>query len=101
MRINDLGGALDEAARASVAPALAFATAFLRATYRGRRWRARLLEGALLALATVGVVPVLRWLGLPPDLAIAFAVGSGYVGVDTWADWIKRWGDGRVSGDRK
>jgi len=91
MRVNDLGGALDEAARASVAPALAFVTAFLRAWYRGRRWKSRLLEGSLLALATVGVVPVLRYLGLPPDMAIAFAVAAGYVGVDTLAEWLRQW----------
>jgi lambda family phage holin len=93
-----MGGAFDEAARASVAPLLAFVTAFMRATYRGRRWKARLLEGTLLALATIGAAPVLKYMGLPPDLAIAFAVGAGYIGVDTLSDWIKRWGDRKASG---
>lgn len=93
-----MGGAFDEAARASVAPLLAFVTAFMRATYRGRRWKARLLEGTLLALATIGAAPVLKYMGLPPDLAIAFAVGSGYIGVDTLSEWIKRWGDRKASG---
>ena len=95
-----MGGAFDEAARASVAPILAFITAFMRATYRGKRWKARLLEGALLALATIGVAPVLKYLGLPPDLAIAFAVGAGYIGVDTLSEWLKKWGDNRVSGGK-
>jgi len=93
-----MGGAFDEAARASVAPLLAFVTAFMRATYRGRRWKARLLEGTLLALATIGAAPVLKYMGLPPDLAIAFAVGAGYIGVDTLSEWIKRWGDRKASG---
>lgn len=93
-----MGGAFDEAARASVAPLLAFVTAFMRATYRGRRWKARLLEGTLLALATIGVAPVLKYMGLPPDLAIAFAVGAGYIGVDTLTDWMRRWGDRKASG---
>lgn len=93
-----MGGAFDEAARASVAPLLAFVTAFMRATYRGRRWKARLLEGTLLALATIGAAPVLKYMGLPPDLAIAFAVGSGYIGVDTLSEWINRWGDRKASG---
>jgi lambda family phage holin len=92
-----MGGAFDEAARASVAPLLAFVTAFMRATYRGRRWKARLLEGTLLALATIGAAPVLKYMGLPPDLAIAFAVGVGYIGVDTLSDWIKRWGELQVT----
>lgn len=96
MRANDMGGAFDEAVRASVAPILAFITAFLRATYRGRRWKARLLEGALLALATIGIAPVLRFFGLPPDLAVAFAVGTGYIGVDTLTDWMRRYGDSRI-----
>jgi lambda family phage holin len=92
-----MGGAFDEAARASVAPLLAFVTAFMRATYRGHRWKARLLEGTLLALATIGAAPVLKYMGLPPDLAIAFAVGVGYIGVDTLSDWIKRWGELQVT----
>lgn len=91
-----MGGAFDEVARASIAPILAFLTAFLRATYRGKRWKARLLEAMLLALATVGVAPVLKYMGLPPDLAIAFAVAAGYIGVDTLTDWMRRYGDARV-----
>lgn len=91
-----MGGAFDEAARASVAPILAFITAFFRATYRGKRWKARLLEGTLLALATIGVAPVLKYLGLPSDLAIAFAVAGGYIGVDTLSDWLRKWGESRV-----
>ena len=93
-----MGGAFDELARASVAPLLAFITAVLRATYKGRRWRARLLEGSLLALATVGVVPVLKFMGLPPDMAIAFAVAAGYIGVDSLADWLRRAADGQIPG---
>lgn len=95
-----MGGAFDEAARASIAPLLAFITAVLRATYRGKRWKARLLEGSLLAMATVGVAPVLRYAGLPPDLSIAFAVGAGYIGVDTLTEWMRRYGDSKVPGGR-
>lgn len=89
MRMNDMGGAADQALRASVAPVLAFVTAFLRAAYKGKRWKARWLEGILLALATVGAAPVLNYAGLPPDLAVAFAVVAGYVGVDTLTEWMK------------
>lgn len=95
-----MGGAFDEAARASVAPILAFITAFMRATYRGKRWKARLLEGTLLALATIGVAPVLKYMGLPPDLAIAFAVAGGYIGVDTLTDWMRRYGDSKIPGGK-
>lgn len=96
-----MGGAFDEAARASVAPILAFITAFMRATYRGKRWKARLLEGTLLALATIGVAPVLKYMGLPPDLAIAFAVAGGYIGVDTMTDWMRRYGDSKIPGGKR
>lgn len=95
-----MGGAFDEAARASIAPVLAFITAFVRATYRGKRWKARLLEGTLLALATIGAAPVLKYMGLPPDLAIAFAVGAGYIGVDTMTDWMRRYGDSKIPGGK-
>lgn len=96
-----MGGAFDEVARASLAPFLAFVTAFLRAAYRGKRWKARLLEGSLLAMATIGVAPVLRFFGLPPDLAVAFAVAGGYIGVDTLSDWLRRWGESRVGNGKK
>lgn len=44
----------------------------------------------MLAIALLGVVPVLQWLGLPQNLAIAVSGWVGYVGVDTLAEMITR-----------
>ena len=72
------------------APLWGFAMAFLRAWYRGKRWKSRMLEASMLAITLLGVVPVLQWLGLPQNLAIAVAGWAGYVGVDTLAEMITR-----------
>lgn len=97
MRTNDFGGAADEIARAMIAPMLAFATSILRATYQGRRkWPARIMEGALLALATVAVKPALMMAGMDQEMAVFCGVFMGFVGVDTLSDWLRRWGDSRL-----
>lgn len=98
MRLNDLCGAADEIARAAVAPVLAFLTAIARSIYYGRkRWPARIMDGVLLALATVAIRPALVYIGMSDDMAVFFGVAMGFVGVDTLSEWIKRWGDQQVS----
>lgn len=98
MRLNDLGGAADEIARAAVAPILAFLTAIARSVYYGRkRWPSRIMEGVLLALATVAIRPALVYIGMSDDMAVFFGVAMGFVGVDTLSEWIRRWGDQQVS----
>ena len=72
------------------APLWGFMMAFLRASYRGKRWRSRFLEASMLAIALLGVDPVLQWLGLSQNLAIAVAGWVGYVGVDTVAEMMTR-----------
>jgi lambda family phage holin len=90
MKLNDMGGAFDELAKAATAPVLAFITALLRASYQNKkRWKSRFLEASLLALATIAIVPVLKLAGMNPDLAVAFAVWSGYYGVDVLSEKFK------------
>ena len=90
MRLNDMGGAFDEFAKAAIAPVLAFITALLRATYKKKkRWKSRILEASLLALVTIAIVPVLKLAGMSPDLAIAFSVWAGYYGIDVLAEKFK------------
>lgn len=90
MRLNDFGGAFDEMAKAATAPFLAFITALLRSAYQNKkRWKSRFLEASLLALATIAVVPILKMIGMNPDIAVAFAVWSGYYGVDVLAEKFK------------
>ena len=80
------------------APLWGFAMAFLRAWYRGKRWKSRMLEASMLAIALLGVDPALQWLGLPQNLAIAVAGWVGYVGVDTLSEWLKKWVGKKLSG---
>jgi len=90
MRLNDMGGAFDEIAKAATAPFLAFITALLRAAYQNKkRWKSRILEASLLSLATFAIVPVLKLAGMNPDLAVAFAVWAGYFGVDVLSEKFK------------
>jgi len=96
-----MGGAFDEISRAAVAPELAFVTAIARSMYYGRkRWPSRLIEGVLLALATVAIRPALVYVGMSDDMAVCFGVFFGFVGVDTLSEWLKKWGDNKVSGGR-
>lgn len=96
-----MGGAFDEVSRAAVAPILTFVTAIARSMYYGRkRWPARIIEGVLLALATVAIRPALVYIGMSDDMAVFFGVAMGFVGVDTLSEWLKKWGDNKVSGGK-
>lgn len=96
-----MGGAFDEVSRAAVAPILTFVTAIARSMYYGRkRWPASIIEGVLLALATVAIRPALVYIGMSDDMAVFFGVAMGFVGVDTLSEWLKKWGDSKVSGGK-
>lgn len=85
-----MGGAMGEVAQAALAPFLAFITALLRAAYQNKkRWKSRILEASLLAMATIAIAPMLKWTGMNPDMAVAFAVWAGYYGVDVLAEKFK------------
>lgn len=71
------------------APALAFVIGYLRAWRDGHGWASRLIEACLLACATFGVAPVLKYFGMDTDLAYSAAVFIGYVGVDTISEKIR------------
>ncbi len=112
MRLYDLGGIVDELMRGAyayaeafvrlfispyLAPILAFATSLIRAAYHNKKpWKTRILEGALLALATVAIKPVLLHLGMSSDMAVFCGVFMGFVGMDTLSAWIKRYMEGKV-----
>lgn len=94
-----MGGAFDEITRAALAPFLAFITAVARSMYYGRkRWPSRIMEGVLLALATIAIHPALVYVGMSDDMAVFFGVAMGFVGMHTLSEWIKRWGDRKASG---
>lgn len=85
----------------AVAPMLAFVTAWLRAWNEGKSMLYRCIDGSMLGLATVAVIPVLEWLGLPAKLAIFLGVSMGFIGVETLKIWIKRFVDNKIGNGSK
>lgn len=83
------------------APALSVAIAVFRVIYGGGSRRQMLLEGVLCGLATLGVKPLLIWLGMPPDMAVFAGAMFGFVGVEKLRDWAERIGERRIGGQRK
>lgn len=63
---------------------------FLRAWYKGKRWKARMLEGLMMGVALLGAVPLFLHMGFDTNYAIAFAGWAGYVGVDALAELFSR-----------
>lgn len=72
------------------APIFGALMAFLRAWYRGKRWKARMLEGAMMGIFLIGVIPILTHFGLSDNFATAFAGWAGYMGVDYMAEKFGR-----------
>ena len=72
------------------APALSVAIAVLRVIYGGGGRKQMVLEGLLCGLATLSIVPLLEWLGLPSNMA-TFAAGMvGFVGVEKLREYADR-----------
>lgn len=71
-----------------LAPLWGALMAFLRGWYRGKRWKARTLEGLMMGIVLLGVIPVLKQFGFSLEYALIIAGWAGYVGVDTFADWV-------------
>ncbi|MGO2711584.1 phage holin, lambda family [Pseudomonas helleri] len=69
---------------------LSITVAALRVIYGGGGMRQAILEGSLCGLATLTMVPLLEWLGLPSGMA-TFAGGLvGFLGVDKFRQLADR-----------
>lgn len=80
------------------APALSVAIAVTRVIYGGGGGRQMALEGVLCGLATLSLVPLLEWLGLPASMA-TFAGGCvGFVGVEKLRDMAVKFGERKADG---
>lgn len=75
------------------APIFGALMAFLRAWYRGKRWKARMLEGAMMGIALLGIIPILVHMGMEQMYAVGFAGWAGYMGVDYLAEKLGRKAD--------
>jgi len=87
----------------SVAPslyalALSVTVAVVRVIYGGGSGRQMILEGVMCGLATLTLVPLLEYLGLPQSMA-TFAGGLvGFIGVEKLRDLAVRLGERKVEG---
>lgn len=69
---------------------LSVAIAVVRVIYGNGGWRQMVLEGALCGLATLTLVPLLAYLGLPDSMA-TFAGGAvGFMGVEKLREYADR-----------
>ena len=78
------------------AGALSFLVALIRVIYGGGTRRQALLEAALCTLITLGLIPVLEWLGLPQNMATAAGVFTGFLGVKKLADIADRFAEWKL-----
>ena len=51
-----------------------------------------IIEGLLMALATVAILPVIQYMGPDRDMTVFFGVFFGFVGVDTLSEWARKVG---------
>lgn len=85
----------------SVAPslyalALSVTVAVLRVIYGGGSHRQMILEGALCGLATLTLVPLLEYFGLPQSMATFVGGSVGFLGVEKLREWAIKLGERRT-----
>lgn len=67
------------------APLLAFAIAVVRGLHAGGKPMKTILEGAMIGLITLGIVPLLEYFKMPGDLSIFAGSFMAFVGVE----WVR------------
>ena len=74
---------------------MAFFIAYLRIMYDGKETRkvATLLEALLCGAISLCATSVIKWLNMPPDMAIAIGGAIGFFGVNTLREKILRFID--------
>ena len=80
------------------APALSVTIAVLRVIYGGGTRRQMALEGALCGLATLTLVPLLEWAGLPQSMATFIGGSVGFLGTEKLRDLAVRFGERKADG---
>lgn len=75
------------------AVALSVVIAGLRVVYGGGTRRQMILESALCGLATLAVVPLLEWAGLPQNMATFVGGLFGFIGVEKIRGMAERFGE--------
>jgi lambda family phage holin len=78
---------------------MAFFIAYLRIMYDGKETRRirTLLEALLCGSLSLCATSVIKWMSLPPDMAIAIGGAIGFVGVNTMREKIIKLVDRKIS----
>lgn len=69
---------------------LSVAIAVVRVVYGNGGWRQMVLEGALCGLATLTLVPLLAYFGLPDSMATFVGGAVGFMGVEKLREYADR-----------
>lgn len=76
---------------------LSVTIAVLRVVYGGGTKRQMILEGALCGFATLTLVPLLEYFGLPQNMATFVGGSVGFLGTEKLRDLAIRWGEKKAS----
>lgn len=76
---------------------LSVTVAVLRVVYGGGTSRQMILEGALCGLATLTLVPLIEYFGLPQSMATFIGGCCGFIGTEKLRDLAIRWGEKKAS----
>lgn len=77
---------------------LSMAIAVVRVIYGGGKGKQMALEAVLCGLATLSLIPVLEWLGLPQSMSSFIGGMVGFLGVEKLRDLAERFGRSKVGG---
>ena len=80
------------------APVLSVTIAVLRVICGGGTGRQMIREGALCGLATLTLIPLLEWAGLPSSMATFIGGATGFVGVEKLRDMAVKFGERKADG---
>lgn len=75
---------------------LSMTIAVVRVVYGGGPLRQMLLEGILCGLATLSLIPLLEWFGLPQSMSSFIGGMTGFLGVDKLRDLADRFSSSKV-----
>jgi len=73
--------------------ALSVTIAVIRVIYGGGNRRQMIMEGALCGLATLTLIPLLEWAGLPQSMATFIGGATGFLGTEKLRELAVRWGE--------
>ncbi len=78
--------------------ALSVTIAVVRVIYGGGNRRQMVMEGVLCGLATLTLIPLLEYFGLPPSMATFMAGAVGFMGTEKLRDLAVRFGERKADG---